>query len=121
MAPENERVTAIRAALGLNREQMAEAIGLKMTAYKQIEQGARAVNIRHIKTLHLMFNVNEEWVLTGKGEMFLDRLGRLQSFLQEQWQLTAEETAFIVKLISAPRDQRQAFLSALDVLNKMRQ
>lgn len=39
----------------------------------QVELGNTRVNDRIIKLMHFVLNVNEEWLRTGKGEMFEEK------------------------------------------------
>ena len=65
-----ERIRAIRKALKLNQVEFAERLGMKSTALSMIEVGDNALTEKNIKLICVTFNVNENWLRTGKGEMF---------------------------------------------------
>lgn len=67
----NERVKELRKALGLTLEKFGENIGMKKNSISQIESGKNAVTPQFIKSICLVYNVNEEWLRTGTGDMFL--------------------------------------------------
>lgn len=66
----NEQLKKVRKALNLTQTKFAKEIGLSQTSLGMIEVGDRKVQDRHIKTICSLFNVNEDWFRTGKGEMF---------------------------------------------------
>jgi transcriptional regulator with XRE-family HTH domain len=66
-----DRIRAIRKILSLNQGEFAERIGIKSTALSMIESGKNALTEQNIKLICMVFNVNDVWLRTGKGEMFL--------------------------------------------------
>lgn len=66
----NERIKHLRKHLNLTQSAFAEKIGLKATAVGLYESGSRAVTERSIISISQAFNVREEWLRTGEGEMF---------------------------------------------------
>ena len=67
-----ERVKELRKALGLSGEKFGEKIGLKRNSLSQIETGKNNLSEQNILAICREFNVNEEWLRTGSGEMFKD-------------------------------------------------
>lgn len=67
----NERVFLIRQTLDLSQEVFGEKIGLTKSGISNIEKGNRNVTERHIKLIGSQFDVSEEWLRTGLGEMFV--------------------------------------------------
>ena len=65
-----EKILAIRKALKLNQEEFAKHLGIKRTTLSMIEVGDNALTEKNIKLVCMTFNVNENWLRTGKGEMF---------------------------------------------------
>ena len=51
-------------------ERIRELIGLKKSALSLIESGRNAVTPQVVKSICREFNVNEEWLRDGTGEMF---------------------------------------------------
>ncbi|MDD7347221.1 MAG: helix-turn-helix transcriptional regulator [Clostridiales bacterium] len=66
----NERIKELRNALGLSGEKFGAAIGLKKSAISQIESGKANLTEQSILSICREFNVNEEWLRTGSGDMF---------------------------------------------------
>lgn len=65
-----ERIRAIRKALKLNQVEFAKRLGMQSTALSMIEVGENTLTEKNIRLLCLTFNINENWLRTGKGEMF---------------------------------------------------
>jgi hypothetical protein ELI_1263 len=69
----NERVKELRKALGLSGEKFGEKIGLKKVAVSQIETGRNNLTEQNIISICREFNVNEDWLRYGTGEMFKEK------------------------------------------------
>ncbi|MDP1394429.1 helix-turn-helix transcriptional regulator [Lysinibacillus capsici] len=64
------RIKEIRNALSMNQTEFAQHLGLSQSTLAMIEVGKRTFNDKHIKIICSTFNINEDWLRTGKGEMF---------------------------------------------------
>lgn len=67
----NERIKHLRILLHLSQETFAERIGLKGSAISHLENGRRGITRQNINSICREFDVNEEWLLTGNGDMFV--------------------------------------------------
>ena len=65
-----ERLKKLRKILGLNQTDFAKHLGITQTAYSTIESGHRQLSDTYIQVISLTFNVSEEWLREGKGEVF---------------------------------------------------
>lgn len=84
----NERVKELRKTLGLSGEKFGEPLGLKRSAISQIETGNANLTDQVIKLICLTYNVNEDWLRTGEGEMFNQSENEFLSDLKKQYNLT---------------------------------
>lgn len=84
----NERVKEIRKALGLSGEKFGEKIGLGKMAISGIETGKNNLTEQTILSICREYNVNEEWLRTGSGEMFNKSKNTYLEDLKKQFQLT---------------------------------
>lgn len=66
----NKRIKMLRKELGLTLDKFGEPIGLKKSSLSQIENGKCAVTEQTLKSICREYNVNEEWLRDGTGEMF---------------------------------------------------
>ena len=69
----NERIKILRKELKLSQDLFAERLGLTKNYISLIENGNRNLSEQSIKVLCIMFNVNEEWLRTGSGDMFITK------------------------------------------------
>lgn len=102
-----DRVRNLRKNLRLSQEQFGEIIGITNTAVSKIENGENNLTDQNIKALCREFNVNENWLRTGTGEMFV--------------QLARDEeiAAFVGHLLSDEKDTfKKRLVSVLSKLNE---
>ena len=65
-----QRLKLIRKTLGMTQEQLAQRLGVGKTALSMIETGKARLSNRNKNILVQDFNVNAEWIDSGKGKMF---------------------------------------------------
>jgi len=70
----SDRVKEVRLKVGLSQVEFSERIFVSKSFCGDIEIGKKKVNDRIIFIISKQFNVNDEWLKTGKGEMFNDKL-----------------------------------------------
>lgn len=66
----DERIKELRKALGLTQQKFADAIGVRQNTVAQYEIGRNPPTDTVITLICREFNVSEEWLRTGEGEMF---------------------------------------------------
>ena len=66
----HHRLRLVRKALNLNQIEFAKQIGLTQTSLSMIEVGNNTLTDKNIKLICATFNVSEQWLRNGKGEMF---------------------------------------------------
>ena len=96
----NERIKALRKVLGMSQDIFAEKLGLTKNYISLIENGNRNLSEQSVKVLCKEFNVNEEWLRNGTGEMFLpvDRNADIARLTKQL--LDEESDSFKNRLIS---------------------
>ncbi len=67
----NERLKKLRKTLDLTQQKFGERIGVKGNTIAQYELGRNEPIDAVINLICREFNVNEEWLRTGTGDMFL--------------------------------------------------
>lgn len=65
-----ERLKELRKALGLTQQEMADSIGIKRNTIANYETGRNEPVDAVFSLLCKTYNVREEWLRTGEGEMF---------------------------------------------------
>lgn len=76
----NNRIRELRKSLNLSQKDFAEKIGLKQNAISYMEKNGSTVTEQNIKTICSQFSVNENWLRTGSGKMFLDNEKKQKEF-----------------------------------------
>lgn len=68
-----DRIKLVRTQKDLSQEKFAIELNLSRNFINQIESGKKSPSERTLKDICLKFGVNEEWLRTGEGEMFLPK------------------------------------------------
>ncbi|MDR0709704.1 MAG: helix-turn-helix domain-containing protein [Spirochaetaceae bacterium] len=66
----NQRIKQVRETLELSQRSFSSVLSLSHSYIANVETGSLKVNGRLVKLVVSEFTVNEDWLLTGKGEMF---------------------------------------------------
>ena len=67
------RIKLIRSSLGISQSSFAEALLVSRSAICKMESGENEPSAQTIGLICSKFDVNEEWLRTGKGEMFIEK------------------------------------------------
>jgi transcriptional regulator with XRE-family HTH domain len=104
---QGERVKELRKSLGLTLEKFGERLGVGKTAISKIENGERGVTDQMLKSICREYNVNEEWLVSGTGEMFseLDREDRLMRWAASV--LKEDSTSFRKRFVAMLESLRE--------------
>ena len=96
----SERIRYLRKEkLNITQEALGEPLGLTRANIANIEAGRISVTERVILGICEKFNINEEWLRTGNGEMFVP-LSRDDEIAFAVGKLVQEDDSFKKKLIS---------------------
>lgn len=68
----NERIKSIRKALGMTQSDFGSRIGVKGNTITNYETGLRNPSDAVIFSICREFNIDEEWLRTGNGSMFVE-------------------------------------------------
>lgn len=113
-----ERVKELRKALGLSGEKFGEKIGLKRNSLSQIETGKNNLSEQNILAICREFNVNENWLRYGTGEMFKDMTldEEIISFIGEiQWDTSNTFKKRFISAISKLSEEEWSVLEKIIV------
>lgn len=67
----NERLKKLRKELDMTQQEFADRIGIKRNSLANYETGRNTPIDAIIVSICREFNVNENWLRTGEGEMFM--------------------------------------------------
>ena len=97
----HERIDALIKALGLNQTKFAERINVSRSYVSQMCIGNKIPADRTISDICREFDVNETWLRTGEGEMFIEKS-------REE-----EIAAFVGNILKGEPDFRRRLVSVL--------
>ena len=98
----NERLKELRKALGFkNQQDFADVLKIKRGTIANYEIGRNEPIDAVITLICSKFSVNEDWLRTGEGEMFLSKSHEEEIEDLTYKLLTEESTSFKNRLVSA--------------------
>lgn len=97
----NERIKTLRKTLKLTQQEFADKLGIARGNIGAYEVGKNAPSDAVISLICSKFNVSEEWIRTGEGEMFitLSRNELIADFMTDT--LKDEDENFKKRLVEA--------------------
>jgi transcriptional regulator with XRE-family HTH domain len=101
-----ERIKALRESLGISQREFCKLLSLSGGYITSVETGAREANDRLVKLIVSEFNVNEEWLVSGTGQMF-------------DTKTNDERTARLVAVFNElPQKYQDVIFGVIDLLRK---
>jgi transcriptional regulator with XRE-family HTH domain len=106
----NERLALLREILGLTTRKFGEKLNITGGAVTNMEKGTRNITDRTISDICREFNVNEEWLRNGKGDVFIEPdTFSLDEYLKQQG-ATELEMEIIKGYFNIPKEIRGTVL-----------
>ena len=69
----NKRIKKLRRTLDLTQQEFADRIGSKRNTVAKYESGDNSPSAAVVSLICRTFDVNETWLRTGEGEMFVEK------------------------------------------------
>lgn len=118
----NNRIRKVRTEHGLNQDKFAKKLGLTKNYISLIETGGREPGGRTISDICRIFNVNEDWLRTGNGKMYVPQT-RNQEIIEFANRVMADEDEsfrkrFVTALSKASPDFWDELEKVLDETQK---
>lgn len=104
----NTRIRKLRKALDLTQQEFANRIGVKRNTVATYEIGRNTPIDAVISNICREFRVNEEWLRTGFGEMFLPPPRDALDDIIAEYKLPREFRAVVDKYLALTPDQQEA-------------
>ena len=92
----NTRIKELRNALNLSQREFGKNIGLR-SSISEIENGKAPITERTVISICSKFNVSEEWLRFGTGEMFIIEDKKFNEFYEIYKQLTPPLQEFLIQ------------------------
>lgn len=106
----NERIKKLRRSLDLTQQEFADRIGVKRNTIANYETGRNAPIDSVLSLIVREFNVNEEWLRTGNGDMFAPAASNTLETLAVERNLTRGECILIEKFLNLKPEVRQGLI-----------
>ncbi len=112
----NSRIKQLRKRLNLTLEEFGSRIGITSSGLSKIERGLSGASDQTILSISREFNVNEEWLRTGNGDMFNQDEPSILARLSCEYKLTQREEAVIAAFLELSDADRAAIMRYVDGL-----
>jgi transcriptional regulator with XRE-family HTH domain len=100
------RLRQIRIARGMNQAEFGRVLEIAQNTYSQIETGKIPLKSKLVSQICFKFAVNEEWLYSGKGDMFIG-----QPNPRDKDGLTAEEKELLCLYQESAPEVKKEFLN----------
>lgn len=104
----DKRLKIIRKQLNLTQEEFANILGVKRTSYASYETGRVIPASPFIKLICNKYSINEEWLVSGTGEIFINSNGDLLELLKSKYKLSNFEFKILKTYLELDVNQRKA-------------
>ena len=111
-----DRIKKIRKELDLTQQKIADRLGIQRNTITMYEMGKTVPSEAIILSICREFNVNEQWLRDGTGEMFIEqtRDEQIATFIGDM--LKDEKESFKRRLISALANMNESGWETLEKL-----
>lgn len=111
-----DRIRQVRLSQNLTQQEFADALGVLISTISKYERGKVRPTTEFFARLAERFDVNLNWLITGKGPMYAisdSELASLRQQIQKEFQLPAEEADLLVDELLRSQMTRDAIIKLL--------
>lgn len=108
-----DRILQLRKELSLTQEEFGNKIGIKKSSMSSIEKNKSNPSEQTIKFICKEFNVNYDWLVDGKGEIFIDTDRAAIELLADDYKLRPVEVSLIEEFVKLDEEERNVLLNYL--------
>ena len=112
-----ERIRKVRRELELTQESFCNRIGLKRNSISLVESDNRNISDQAILSICREFNVNEEWLRNGTGEMFREAPSDVLDQLAYKYHLSESDYVMVEKFVTMRPEARRALFDYIQEVN----
>ncbi len=106
----NERLKKLRKALDLTQQEFADRIRVKRNTVATYEMGRSGISDAAISLICKEFNVNEAWLRTGEGDMFIPEPASELEAIAKKYDLSHEAYLLIEKFVTLSKDKQDIII-----------
>lgn len=113
-----KRIKEIKLTLRLTSSDLADKLDIPVRTIGSYERAEAQPSQKFLTALYENLSININWLLSGKGNMFLDKnaildMGTLAD-IQDSLNLTSEQTTNLVELLNSPAS-REMVLKLIEI------
>ena len=114
----NERIKELRKVLNLSQESFSSKLNISRSHFAMIENGSKNITDRVFSDISRVFNVNEEWLINGTGEMFAPTFNDKLDQLASEYNFSKLEYTFFSSYLKLDEKKREAVTEFLESIVK---
>lgn len=105
----NERIRDLRNALNLTQQEIADKLGTSRGNIAGYETGRRSPSDAVVSLICREFNVNEEWLRSGQGDMFIKKLpvDEVSDYVEDLLEYSGEGNRFFDIIIEMMKTYKE--------------
>lgn len=107
----NERIKKLRKVLDLTQQEFGERLGIKRNTIATYESGRNEPIDAVVSLICKEFNVNEEWLRDGTGEMFKAAPSTALDALAEEYNYSHRDYVIVEEFSNLSRKDRDVILN----------
>lgn len=108
------RIKTLRKALNLSQVAFGKNLGVSRDVINNAELERATISQLFIKAISSEYNINEEWLISGKGKMFKETNESLLDKLKNKYDLSNLEFILLKEYLKLDKKQRQVFENYFD-------
>nr|DAF22509.1 MAG TPA: helix-turn-helix domain protein [Caudoviricetes sp.] len=114
----NERIKQIRKTLNLSQAAFGKKIDVSSSAIGCWDIGIRQPKPIHISAICNIFNINEEWLLHGTGEMLKKDIDNNPALTQiaKEYNLTSTQKKFMKAFLCLTNEQKDTIIETMKIM-----
>ncbi|MEG1523980.1 MAG: helix-turn-helix transcriptional regulator [Clostridia bacterium] len=108
-----DRIREVRVSFSLNQTEFGKRVGLSQSAIGGYENNSHKVADQTIMHICKEYNINEEWLRTGEGEMFSSPDSDVFQTFADQYSMDEISRSAMLAFAKLPERDRRVVLSAI--------
>lgn len=111
-----ERLKELRKELGLTMEEFGSNLGVRKSTISSLENGINKITDQMILSICNAYNVNEEWLRNGTGEMFVENNDSLIEKIVSEFPLDKLSQTILRTYIELEPKEREVFNHVMKII-----
>ena len=112
----NNQIKLLRKELGLTMQEFGKNLGVSKSAISNIENGYNSLTDQMISSICNAYNVNEEWLRNGSGEMFVESSDSLIEKIVSEFPLDKLSQTILRTYIELEPKEREVFNHVMKII-----